>query len=432
MTEDNNNSPIEPTNDELNMTEPVLVSEPIVEKQITIGQYLKLRREEKGLSLKVISQQTKIHIGLLENLEADSYEKLPSKTYVRGFVKSTTKILHLDQEHALKLLDIAYETRTPSTPISASTTKEMKTETARNTLSSMAETPLETVRSMTMSSTAFIAKSVIFLGIVILVAFNVKSFFEKSNNDAEIKLPEVISTLDRKKSAPQKIEPKPQVIDVKKEDPIQVNIIQDKTPKVDVTVNNIKLQTISLGEKQFAEVTLPQEKYEEYLPAKYRVQPTPGVETLFLNAVDGDAWLTYKVDDKEIKKFILRQGRTLFLRGSLIRLFVGNTRSLKAFHNNKAVDLSVNSKTGVKNIVLPEEMKTKYIAPLFVYLEDSSAMTSDEYLKSNDPRKTVPTPVVPAKRPPAPATTPANASEPAAVAAPVANPSNEGTAPANP
>ena len=418
MTEENNNSEFDTTTTEASILDSATTAPPVIEKQITIGQYLKQRREEKGLSLKVISQQTKIHIGLLENLEADSYDKLPSKTYVRGFVKSTTKILNLDQDHALKLLDIAYESRTPSTPISAATTKEMKTETARNTLSAIAETPLETVRSMTMSSTAFIAKSVIFLGIVILIGFNVKSFFEKSNNETESKLPEVISTLDRKKIVPQKIEPKPAVVETKKEDPIQVNIIQDKTPKVDVTVNNIKLQTISLGEKQLAEVSLPQEKYNEYLPAKYRVQPTPGVETLFLNAVDGDAWLTYKVDDKEIKKFVLRQGRTLFLSGSLIRLFVGNTRSLKAFHNNKAVDLSVNSKTGVKNIVLPEEMKTKYIAPLFVYLEDGSAMTSDEYLKSNDPRKLRPIPVVPAKKPTQQPNTPA--SEAATAPAPTA------------
>jgi cytoskeleton protein RodZ len=429
MTEENNNSDIDTVTAETNLLDSVASTPPVIEKQITIGQYLKQRREEKGLSLKVISQQTKIHIGLLENLEADSYDKLPSKTYVRGFVKSTTKILNLDQDHALKLLDTAYESRTPSTPISAATTKEMKTETARNTLSAMAETPLETVRSMTMSSTAFIAKSVIFLGIIILVAFNVKSFFEKSNNETESRLPEVISTLDRKKAAPKKIVPKPAVVEPKVEDPIQVNIIQDKTPKVDVTVNNIKLQTISLGDKQLAEISLPQEKYNEYLPAKYRVQPTPGVETLFLNAVEGDAWLTYKVDDKEIKKFVLRQGRTLFLSGSLIRLFVGNTRSLKAFHNNKAVDLSVNSKTGVKNIVLPEEMKTKYIAPLFVYLEDGSAMTSDEYLKSNDPRKLRPIPVIPAKKPTPPNTPTSDA---ATTPAPAAQPATPPTTPTNP
>ena len=79
------------------------------EQVMTIGRLIKNKREERGLSLKTISQQTKIHIGLLENLEADRLDKLPSKTYVRGFIKSTAKILGLDQEFALHLLDLAYD-----------------------------------------------------------------------------------------------------------------------------------------------------------------------------------------------------------------------------------------------------------------------------------------------------------------------------------
>lgn len=67
---------------------------------ITIGQLLKTKREARGLNLKTISQQTKVLIGLLEHLENDDLEKLPSKTYVRGFVKSTAKILGINQQQA--------------------------------------------------------------------------------------------------------------------------------------------------------------------------------------------------------------------------------------------------------------------------------------------------------------------------------------------
>lgn len=137
---------------------------------------------------------------------------------------------------------------------------------------------------------------------------------------------------------------------------------------------------------------------DEYFPTKYRITPTKGEQNIFLNAVDGDAWLTYKVDDKDIKRFVLRQGRTLFLKGALIRLFIGNTKSVKAFYNNKPVNLSINTKSGIKNIVLPEEMKTKYLAPLFVFLEDGTVETSDTYVSSNQQKKVVPAPVPPAKK----------------------------------
>ena len=211
---------------------------------------------------------------------------------------------------------------------------------------------------------------------------------EKSSEDTDVKLPEVLTTLHKKKPPVKKEAPKPIETEPKVEEPIQVNLIQDKNTKSDVTVNDINLQTISIGERQFAEDTsMSAEKIKEALPAKYIVTPVKGTETVFINATEGDSWLTYKVDDKDIKKYVLRQGRTLFLRGSLIRLFIGNTYSLKVFYNNKPINLNIVNKSGVKNLVIPEEMKTKYMAPLFVFQEDGTVMTSDEYLKVNQEGK---------------------------------------------
>lgn len=350
---------------------------------LTLGKMIREKREEKGLSLKVISQQTKIHIGLLESLEADQYEKLPSKAYVRGFVKSTSKILNLDQELALHLLDMAYSKINP-VPTASLNNQELKNETARNTLSTIASTPLETVKSVTASSGLFLAKSAAVVLIVGIIGFNVKNFMEKSGEEAEVKLPEVLTTLHKKKPPVKKEAPKPVETEPKVEEPIQVNLIQDKNVKSDVTVNDINLKTISIGERQFAEdSSMSEATLKELLPAKYRVTPVKGTETVFITATEGDSWLTYKVDDKDIKKYVLRQGRTLFLRGSLIRLFIGNTYSLKVFYNNKPINLNIVNKSGVKNLVIPEEMKTKYMAPLFVFQEDGTVMTSDEYLKAS-------------------------------------------------
>ena len=378
MTEENNTE-----ENTINQTPAVeVISTAPAEPAMTIGKLIKTKREERGLSLKVISQQTKIHIGLLENLEADQFEKLPSKTYVRGFIKSTAKILGLDQDFALHLLDMAYDKNNSATknPVQ---NQEMKTETARNTLTSMAATPLETVKSVTASSTVFLAKSAVVILIVGIVGFNIKNFMDKPTDDEEVKLPEVMTTLHKKKApAPKPVVKVPEQV-AKPEVPIQVNLIQDKNQKVDVTVNDINLQTISLGEKQFVDDnSMSAERMNELFPAKYRIQSPKGTETIFINASEGDSWLTYKVDDKDIKKYVLRQGRTLFLRGSVIRLFIGNTKSLKAFYNNKPINLASGNK-GVKNIVLPEELKTKYMAPLFVFQDDGSVVTSDEYLKAH-------------------------------------------------
>ena len=354
----------------------------------SIGELLRSKREEKGLNLKTISQQTKIHMGLLEHLENNDLAKLPSKTYVRGFVKSAAKILGINQTIALEALEATYnrEVKTEKKPVPS---YEMRNETARNTLSSMVATPLETVRSVTAFSTTFLAKAVVAIIVFGVIGFNVKNLFDRSVEE-HLKLPQVFTTIHQKmKSTPKVAAPKIIAKSAEAEllinAPIKVNIIQDKkdlNQKAELTINDVSLKNISLGEKQFTEdETLSAEKLETIFPSRYKVKLVKGFENVFINAVDGDSWITYKLDDKEIKKYVLRQGRSVFLHGEKIRLFVGNTKSIKIFYNNKPIIL--NAKTAVKNLVFPEEMKTKFMSPLFVFQKDGTVVTSEDYIKSN-------------------------------------------------
>jgi cytoskeletal protein RodZ len=383
MTEENNY-----TTDELNEFEQT--QQPLAAEEITstsIGELLRLKREEKGLNLKTISQQTKIHMGLLEHLENNQLDKLPSKTYVRGFVKSTAKILGIDQETALNILELTYNQDHKSKPL-ANHNREMRNVTATNTLSSIASTPLDTVKSITASSTAFFAKIAVGTLIFGVIGFNIKNLIDRSAEE-KLKLPQVFTTIHQKaKPAKPIAKINSKIIDTETTEattPIQINLIQDKKDnnlKSEMTINDINLKTISLGEKQFTlDTSQSPEQLNEIFPSRYKVLVTKGVENVFINAVDGDSWITYKVDDKEIKKYVLRQGRTIFLRGEKVRLFLGNTKALKVFYNNKLINLG--AKSGVKNLVLPEELKTKFMAPLFVFQKDGSVLTSDEYIKTN-------------------------------------------------
>lgn len=387
MIENNSDTPTEET--PITPTEIKAISQN-PEETMTIGRLIKMKREEKNLSLKVISQQTKIHLALLENLEADKFDNLPSKTYVRGFIKSTCKILNMDQKHALHLLDMAYAKENPKTT-EALLNKEIKTEAARNTLSPLTSTTLNHAKIITPSTAFLLAKIVAGFMAIGIIGFNIKSYVQKSSEDLEVKLPEVLTTIPKKKDPPPSLPPKITTANPKIEEPIQINLIQDKNTKSDVTVNDIKLKTISIGEKQYVnDNSLSEETLKELLPAKYRIQPVKGTETIFINAAEGESWLTYKVDDKPIKKYVLRQGRTLFLQGAVIRLFIGNTHSLKVFYNNTLINLNNTNKSGVKNLVIPEELKTKYLAPLFVFQEDGTVLTSDEFLKENQTKPKTP------------------------------------------
>ena len=74
------------------------VNEELVEGDVpTVGDRLKVAREEKGLSLEDIAAQTRIPQRHLESIEVGDWEKLPAPTYTIGFAKSYASAVGLDR-----------------------------------------------------------------------------------------------------------------------------------------------------------------------------------------------------------------------------------------------------------------------------------------------------------------------------------------------
>jgi len=62
----------------------------------SLGRYLKKEREKKNISLRDVSRNTRVREHLLEAIEADRYDLLPSPTFVKGFLQSYAKYVGLD------------------------------------------------------------------------------------------------------------------------------------------------------------------------------------------------------------------------------------------------------------------------------------------------------------------------------------------------
>jgi transcriptional regulator with XRE-family HTH domain len=75
----------------------------------SIGQLLQYVRVKRGFTLKHIADKTKIHVGILTNLEKNNLKDLPCKTYVKGFVKALAVCLGIEIKNALGLLETAYD-----------------------------------------------------------------------------------------------------------------------------------------------------------------------------------------------------------------------------------------------------------------------------------------------------------------------------------
>lgn len=69
----------------------------------TIGQLLKSYRISHNLTIKQLSEKTKIADYLLNFLEKDQFDRLPSNTFTKGLIKNYAKAVNLQEDKALAI-----------------------------------------------------------------------------------------------------------------------------------------------------------------------------------------------------------------------------------------------------------------------------------------------------------------------------------------
>jgi hypothetical protein len=70
---------------------------PAVEEEFG-GATLRARREAAGITLAELSRRTRIRGAMIESVEAEAYDQLPPRVYLRGFVLALARELKLDGE----------------------------------------------------------------------------------------------------------------------------------------------------------------------------------------------------------------------------------------------------------------------------------------------------------------------------------------------
>jgi len=68
----------------------------------SFGEQLRLAREARGVTLRHISDQTRISIRYLEAIEADDYKRLPGGIFNRSFIKAYAKQIGFDEKEAVE------------------------------------------------------------------------------------------------------------------------------------------------------------------------------------------------------------------------------------------------------------------------------------------------------------------------------------------
>lgn len=365
------------------MTEPQTESN---EQQASplIGDVIRKARESRNVSLKIIAQHTKISYTNLEALEASDFASLPNKAYVKGYVKSCAKLLGLNEDECLDILQANYDVLDKPNRI-----KEEKRQIKEKEAKESSELVLKMVG---------VVAAIVILVLVITNQKNNdqkdltsnelskedKALAEEVKAEVEISVtPVVLSDTTplkpEKTPAPTPTATPTPVVEQVVAAPVEEKKTADDEEAKEEDKKEVELRPIT-GTLYTINEKIDEDDLEEWLPSNFRAAAVDGKQNVFINATDGDTWLTYQSDDGDIKKFVLKQGQKLFITGEEILLFLGNYRVTKIFLNNKPID--IHSRSGVKSLVFPQEKSNEHFYPLFIYKDDGSVVNSKNYKAS--------------------------------------------------
>jgi len=68
----------------------------------SIGEQLRLAREERGIGLRDICDQTRISVHYLEAIETNDYKRLPGGVFNRSFIKAYARCVGYDEREAIE------------------------------------------------------------------------------------------------------------------------------------------------------------------------------------------------------------------------------------------------------------------------------------------------------------------------------------------
>ncbi len=77
----------------------------VSEKDVTLGEFLRNERELRGITIEQVASATKVGVRTLHALEADHYSELPARPYIRGFLTAYCRFIGLDPKEIRSRFD---------------------------------------------------------------------------------------------------------------------------------------------------------------------------------------------------------------------------------------------------------------------------------------------------------------------------------------
>ncbi|MBW1942117.1 MAG: helix-turn-helix domain-containing protein [Deltaproteobacteria bacterium] len=282
-----------------------------------VGALLRTEREKQGLTREDIADATKLRRHFIEALEAEEWKELPPPVFVKGFITSYARTLHLNAREILE----RYE-------------RDVPTESAPHRFY------VEPSKGK---------KWRILLILVLLGAIGVAYYLWKGYPDSkEAPVPEkALPPLIQKEQGREPPLQKQRPAEIKKEMASPVEAKPEPPPTVEV-------------KESPGEIPPPvEEKIEVRTPEVTEVQPAP--EWLVLRAdIRGRTWIRICVDDKEAKEYVFQPGsRPQWEAEKGFHVIVGNAAGVE-FEFNEKILKDLGTAGQVVRLSFPEGFQSSY------------------------------------------------------------------------
>ncbi len=318
------------------------------EKDMTLGEFLRQERERRGLTIEQVGSATKVGVRTLHYLEADHFAELPARPFIRGFVTSYCRFLGLEPKEILSRFEDYIQKKSIERP---------------NREGGHSGYAFEKKDGEQQSRTVLFIAVVSFIVIGGFAMLFVKPSLRHRHP----------SHMDKLRTAHGEL----QFITPQMSTPSPLASVLAALPVLSTPASPLAISpSTSLGVDSGPASTndgVTSSESSKFGPGLNPADPLDSGHSLSGNQVHekvvvkslADIWVRYQVDDRSVRKFIVRKGKTLILRGQeSVQVQVSNSNSATFQYNGRRSQLIKDSKQtvikqGVSTLIFPNELAEK-------------------------------------------------------------------------
>jgi cytoskeletal protein RodZ len=317
---------------------------------MTLGEFLRNERELRGITIEQVASATKVGVRTLHALEGDHYAELPAKPYIRGFVTSYCRFIGLDPKEIRSRFESFISKKTQELP---------------NRDGGHSGYAFEKKDGEQQSRTILLIAICSFIAVGGLAVIFLKPSLRhhRTSHIDRLRAAQSFSPTDTENSSAL-LAVMPSVLPISTPSifpSASVAVVEAVTPKVSPTPQGV----VKVVAQEVSRVSESVEESSESQDSAH--QPPPGIQVgaspddpldsgLGLSSADihhkvifkvlADIWVRYQVDDRPVRKFIVRKGKVLVLRAkNKVNAQVSNPHSVLYSYNSKDSTLVAGSKS---------------------------------------------------------------------------------------